>query len=120
MYILTCVQNLTKCTVCTKCHNLDFKYISSKTTPLSSFLCSPDKEQCVLTLFYVQEHIPDLWNFKYRFQALGALFNLPISRKLQQWQRFKLDNASLFSAFILWIRSSVNIFLLPVQAPVEE
>jgi len=119
MYILHCVQNLVQCTAVTI-------YISStfpaKQLLFLSFLCSPDQEQCVCTHYsfkfgnMFQTYVPGLI---FQIQISGHSSSSPFQESFSG--RFELDNTSLLSpVVVLRIGSSVNIFLLPVQAPVEK
>jgi len=112
-------------------HNLKVKHISIKTSAL-----------CFHSLFSRSGAVCTYSSFKFKFeiQILGvALLQVPgptfqiqilgvallllhftVAHLSYICGTFELHNASLLSSLTLRIGSSVDIFLLPVQAPVEE
>ena len=92
-------------------HNLKVKHISIKTSAL-----------CFHSLFSRPGAVCTYSSFKFKFeiQILGVallLLHFTVAHLSYICGTFELHNASLLSSLTLRIGSSVDIFLLPVQAP---
>ena len=92
-------------------HNLKVKHISIKTSAL-----------CFHSLFSRPGAVCTYSSFKFKFQIqiLGEallLLHFTVAHLSYICGTFELHNASLLSSLTLRIGSSVDIFLLPVQAP---